>query len=204
MLLTEQEGRKQYNGSDTDGIGFTWVRFDVSCLLTFCITTTSHPDIHKMLIYSVKGQVSIFNLFQITVSIICLSFLSSLEQFVKNLGNASSLVRKFTQLQYIRILTSYTIKVFIDAPHLMHPVDLVGPSSINALESLGAAEAANADQDASLMPRAWWKSNAEKTKAVGLAESLEYVKWVLKERRFDVSESCVSVKVLSSNEDFRA
>jgi len=75
--------------------------------------------------------------------------------------------------------------VFIDAPHLMHPVDLVGPTLINALEYLGAAEAANEDQDTSLMPRAWWKSNAEKTKAVGLAESLEYVKQVLKGRRFD-------------------
>ena len=78
----------------------------------------------------------------------------------------------------------------------MHPVDLVGPTSINALESLGAAEAVNADQDASLMPRAWWKSNAEKTKAVGLAESLEYIKQTLKGRKFDVSMSCVWLKVL--------
>jgi hypothetical protein len=75
----------------------------------------------------------------------------------------------------------------------MHPVDLVGPTAINALESLGAPEAANADKDPSLMPRAWWKANAEKTKANGLAESLEYVKQVLKGRKFDVSsELCLA------------
>jgi hypothetical protein len=78
----------------------------------------------------------------------------------------------------------------------MQPVDLVGPTAINALESLGAAEAANANTDASLIPRAWWKANAEKTKADGLAESLEYVKQVLIGRRFDVSQSSVRLEVL--------
>jgi hypothetical protein len=119
-------------------------------------------------------------------------FLSSLEQFAKNLGKASSSVR--TAPSYIGNLTSRTIKVFIDAPHLMHPVDFVGPTSINALESLGAAEAANADRDVSLIPRAWWKSNAEKTKAVGLVESLEYIKQTLKGRTFDVSVTHVWLK----------
>jgi len=72
----------------------------------------------------------------------------------------------------------------------LHPVDLVGPTAVNALESFGAAEAANADADTLLTPRAWWKMNPERTKAHGLAESLELVKEVLKGRRFDVSESC--------------
>jgi Serine hydrolase (FSH1) len=82
-------------------------------------------------------------------------------------------------------------KVFIDAPHCLKPVDLVGQTAINGLESLGAAEAANADTDASLMSRGWWKVDPERKKAQGLAESLESVKQVLMGRRFDVSKSCV-------------
>jgi hypothetical protein len=88
------------------------------------------------------------------------------------------------------------VPVFVDAPHIMLPADLVGQASVNALESLGAAEAANADSDPSLTPRAWWKANAERTKAHGLAESLEHIKQVLKERRFDVSASDVCVRVV--------
>lgn len=75
--------------------------------------------------------------------------------------------------------------VFIDAPHVMHPVDLPGTTAINALESIGAAEAANADTDLSLTPRAWWKFDAERTKAHGIEESLEHVKKVLVQRKFD-------------------
>jgi hypothetical protein len=86
--------------------------------------------------------------------------------------------------------------VFVDAPHVILPADLTGHTSVNALESLGAAEAANADSDPSVTPRAWWKANAERTKAQGLAESLEYIKQVLKGRRFDVSASSVCVGVV--------
>ncbi|KAF8058770.1 FSH1-domain-containing protein [Lyophyllum atratum] len=78
--------------------------------------------------------------------------------------------------------------VFIDAPHILQPADLPGSTSQateSSLESFGAAEAAKADVDPSLTPRAWWKVNADKTVAYGLRESIEAVRDILKTRRFD-------------------
>jgi Serine hydrolase (FSH1) len=39
--------------------------------------------------------------------------------------------------------------------------------------------------DPSLTPRAWWKPNPERTKAIGLEESIMSVKEVLMKRKFD-------------------
>ncbi|KAG2015343.1 hypothetical protein CC2G_008623 [Coprinopsis cinerea AmutBmut pab1-1] len=78
--------------------------------------------------------------------------------------------------------------VFIDAPHILQPADLVFNSS--RLEELGlraevqANEAAMAD-DPTLTPRAWWKPNPERTKATGIEESIMSVREVLMSRKFD-------------------
>lgn len=72
--------------------------------------------------------------------------------------------------------------MFVDAPHVLQPVDLVGST---ALESLGGTEIADVNKDPLLTPRAWWKSNPERTKAHGLAESLAFIKEVLRGRTFD-------------------
>ncbi|RDB25393.1 hypothetical protein Hypma_007453 [Hypsizygus marmoreus] len=71
--------------------------------------------------------------------------------------------------------------VFVDAPHILQPVDLVGTSSA----SFGAPEAANAEADPALTPRAWWKVNRDKTMAYGLQESIESIRDVLQTRKFD-------------------
>jgi hypothetical protein len=42
------------------------------------------------------------------------------------------------------------------------------------------------DPEPSEQLRGWWKWNPERTKAVGLDESLSYLKGILKERTFDV------------------
>ncbi|KAF5382726.1 hypothetical protein D9615_002988 [Tricholomella constricta] len=75
--------------------------------------------------------------------------------------------------------------VFIDAPHILQPADIPGSSSGTSLASFGAAEAANADTDPTLTPRAWWKVNTDRTVAYGLRESIEVARDVLKTRNFD-------------------
>jgi len=74
--------------------------------------------------------------------------------------------------------------VFVDAPNVLQPVDVAGKSWADSLASFGAAEAAEATQDPSLTPRAWWRYNADKTVAVGLKDSIGYVRDILRTRRF--------------------
>ncbi|EGO00769.1 hypothetical protein SERLA73DRAFT_178698 [Serpula lacrymans var. lacrymans S7.3] len=76
--------------------------------------------------------------------------------------------------------------VFVDGQTVLHPIDLVGLSfPTTSLDALGAPEASAADSDPSLTPRAWWRSNPERTVAHGLDESLLMLKEVLKRDRFD-------------------
>ncbi|TFK65619.1 FSH1-domain-containing protein [Pluteus cervinus] len=71
--------------------------------------------------------------------------------------------------------------VFVDAPHVLQPVDLVGLSSPS---TLNASEASSASVDPTLTPRGWWKTNKERTKMTGLEETLVLMRDMLKERRF--------------------
>ncbi|KAJ7789914.1 FSH1-domain-containing protein [Mycena olivaceomarginata] len=66
--------------------------------------------------------------------------------------------------------------VFVDAPIILQPADLVG----SRLEALNAAEVAGTDD-----ARAWWKWDRSKTHAQGLPEALEAIRDVLKTRTFD-------------------
>ncbi|KAG5646207.1 hypothetical protein DXG03_004033 [Asterophora parasitica] len=95
--------------------------------------------------------------------------------------------------------------VFIDAPHVLQPADLPGgtaQSSGTNLASFGASEAANANEDPALTPRAWWKVNADKTVAYGLREAIEVVRDVLKARTFDgvlgFSQGAAFASIISS------
>lgn len=76
------------------------------------------------------------------------------------------------------------ITVFVDGPHILQPVDIVGLSS----QELGAAEASTADP--ALTPRAWWKSNEAKTVTFGLHQSLAVLRDVLKADRYEVRIPC--------------
>ncbi|KAJ6481787.1 FSH1-domain-containing protein [Mycena sanguinolenta] len=63
--------------------------------------------------------------------------------------------------------------VFIDGPIILQPVDQFGSTP----EALNSAETNDA--------RAWWKWNSNSSEAVGLPESLQVIRDVLKTRTFD-------------------
>ncbi|KAI0067570.1 FSH1-domain-containing protein [Artomyces pyxidatus] len=81
--------------------------------------------------------------------------------------------------------------VFVDAPIVLHPVDMpsaFGSASNESPESLaafGAPEASATADDPKLTPRAWWKTNAARTVVAGLEESLDFLKSVLQGQHFD-------------------
>jgi hypothetical protein len=88
---------------------------------------------------------------------------------------------------------THTSTVFIDAPILLTPPDLAWQSAPGAnqseasnLQALGAAEAQNIDSDPALAPRGWWRHNAEKTRAIGLEESLLVVRDALTKDKYEV------------------
>ncbi|KAJ7507350.1 FSH1-domain-containing protein [Mycena galericulata] len=72
--------------------------------------------------------------------------------------------------------------VFVDGPSILQPVDLHGAapqpgSTESTLDALGAAEAIEA--------RAWWKWNPDRVDPIGLPETLEVLRDILKTRKFD-------------------
>ncbi|THH18689.1 hypothetical protein EW146_g2352 [Bondarzewia mesenterica] len=81
--------------------------------------------------------------------------------------------------------------VFVDAPIVLHPIDIANtfsaPSessdSSNALAAYGAAEA-NTD-DPALTPRAWWKTDLSRTETTGMEESVIFLRDLLRQQRFE-------------------
>lgn len=74
--------------------------------------------------------------------------------------------------------------VFVDAPMILHPVDLANSfGNSNSLEELGAAEAS--ETDPALQPRAWWKQKPDKTGWIGIEESLEILKQMLQKDSYE-------------------
>lgn len=72
--------------------------------------------------------------------------------------------------------------VFLDAPHVLSPVDLA--ESFNTPEELGAPEAV--ESDPALQPRGWWKVDRSRTKMTGLEDSLALLRDTLKKDHYDV------------------
>ena len=72
--------------------------------------------------------------------------------------------------------------VFLDAPHILQPVDL--PEDISSLDR----PAPTPMDDPLLIPRAWWRANEDRTVYSGVDESLIYVRDFLKaqEKPFEV------------------
>lgn len=73
--------------------------------------------------------------------------------------------------------------VFVDAPHVLDPVDMGGnSSSTNTLESFDAPEVVN---DPTLTPRGWWrKADAARGEYAGLDASLASLRNVLSQERY--------------------
>ena len=80
-------------------------------------------------------------------------------------------------------LIAYTNTVFVDAPHILLPADLEGinPTALDAAEAAMGAEP-NPEE----LPRGWWRTNPERTKYDGVAESVAVIRDVLAKDRFDV------------------
>ncbi|KAK0456838.1 FSH1-domain-containing protein [Armillaria borealis] len=69
---------------------------------------------------------------------------------------------------------------FIDAPHVLQAEDLFGGASESNESTLEAST-----EDPTLTPRGWFRAFADKTRAVGLDESLILFRDILKERTYD-------------------
>ncbi|KAH8115261.1 FSH1-domain-containing protein [Phellopilus nigrolimitatus] len=70
--------------------------------------------------------------------------------------------------------------VFVDAPHVLQPADLAGFST----SALGAGDAPSAPSPAET-PRGWWRTNPERTRYDGVAESLAALRDVLAQDTFE-------------------
>jgi hypothetical protein len=82
--------------------------------------------------------------------------------------------------------------VFVDAPHILQPVDVAGEHVNNPALSYEFSTTElppREEKDPELIPRAWWQPNPERTRGIGLAESLAVIKDVLLTRKFDVRVS---------------
>jgi len=73
--------------------------------------------------------------------------------------------------------------VFINAPHVLEPVDLTGHGI--TLDTLGASEASAASEDPALKPRAWYKTDPTRTRTDGLEESLAFLRDTLRTQCFE-------------------
>lgn len=80
------------------------------------------------------------------------------------------------------------LTVFVDAPHVLTPVDmavLTSSSPESSLDNLGAAEATE-ETDPALAPRGWWRVNATHTLTNGLEDSLATLRDVLAKDHYEV------------------
>ena len=75
--------------------------------------------------------------------------------------------------------------MFVDAPHVLMPVDLTGHGG-TSLDAFGAAEASTTSDDPTRMPRGWWRTDPTRTRTDGLDESLAYLRDILRTQRFEV------------------
>ncbi|KAH9963023.1 serine hydrolase FSH, partial [Russula compacta] len=73
--------------------------------------------------------------------------------------------------------------IFVDAPHVLEPVDLT--SHGHTLDAFGAPEASAMTEDPALKPRGWWRTDPTRTRTDGLEESLAYLREILRTQRFE-------------------
>lgn len=76
---------------------------------------------------------------------------------------------------------SVSFPVFVDAPHMLIPGGHSSLKTLRPTNSLSMTEG-----DPSLIPRAWWRSNEERTVYTGLNESLLFFRDLLRETTFQV------------------
>ena len=94
-------------------------------------------------------------------------------------------MRRYTLCPEITTKLIRDYSVFVDAPHVLMPVDLTGHGA-TSLDAFGAAEASMASDDPARMPRGWWKTDPTRTRTDGLEESLAFLRDLLRTQRFEV------------------
>lgn len=80
------------------------------------------------------------------------------------------------------ILNLNLYKVFVDAPLVLQPADL----AIFDSKAINAEETTPQSKNPEDIPLGWWKADPDRTKAVGLEESLLNLKEVLMKDTYDV------------------
>ena len=75
--------------------------------------------------------------------------------------------------------------MFVDAPHVLLPVDLTGHGA-TSLDAFGAAEASTTSDDPTRTSRGWWKTDPARIRTDGLEESLAYLRDILRTQHFEV------------------
>lgn len=88
------------------------------------------------------------------------------------------------QIAWLNTVCSVFGIVFVDAPHVLNPVDIA-----DAFGSTGHVEASGTPEDPALRPRGWWKKGKEYH---GLEESIAFLKEMLIKERYVVSECPLS------------
>ncbi|KAH9965421.1 FSH1-domain-containing protein [Russula dissimulans] len=73
--------------------------------------------------------------------------------------------------------------VFIDAPHVLEPVDLTGHGV--SFDAVGASEASTTSEDPARKPRGWYTTDPTRTRTDGLEESLAHLRDILSTQRFE-------------------
>ncbi|KAI0795123.1 serine hydrolase FSH [Abortiporus biennis] len=73
--------------------------------------------------------------------------------------------------------------VFLDAPIILTPADLA--ETFNTPEELGASEATEEETDPALLPRGWWKVDAERKKLTDIELSLALLRDTLSKDHYD-------------------
>ncbi|KAI0755480.1 serine hydrolase FSH [Fomes fomentarius] len=78
--------------------------------------------------------------------------------------------------------------VFVDAPHVLTPVDLAeafrSTSETSSLGDLGAQEATT-DSDPALAPRGWWKVDAARKNTIGLEDAILQLRDILAKDHYE-------------------
>ena len=78
--------------------------------------------------------------------------------------------------------------VFVDAPHVLTPADLATTFGTSAEEApmndLGAPDAST-ESDPAMAPRGWWNTDVTRTKAIGMEDSILYIRDLLSKDHYD-------------------
>lgn len=90
--------------------------------------------------------------------------------------------------------------VFVTAPHTLLPVEMLGARVDSEGPDEGGPTAEQIQNNVNTAQRAWWRVNEDGTEAIGLTESIIYLRNIMKETTFDVRELFIFRCMVLGNE----